>query len=331
MKLIAIEEHFLTAQVDDTWRAADLAGSDPSVAYHHDAQSRDVMRRLLDLADERIALMDETGVDVQVLSLTTPALHQLGDESVEITLRTNDAIAAVVARNPTRFEAFATLPVAVPDAAADELERCIRELGFKGTMLCGRIEDRNLDAPDFMPIFEAAAALNAPIFLHPQPPPEVVRNAYYSGFTPEVDQALATYGIGWHYDAGVQFIRLVLSGLFDKLPGLQLILGHWGELVLFYAERLAGLDRVSRLSHPFSHYLRHNLYLTASGLYLHNYLDRAVEIVGTDRLLFSTDFPYQYRPGHEARRFVDESRLDDDSKIDFAHRNWERLIARLFG
>lgn len=329
MKLIAIEEHVLTTEVDDAWRAAGLAARDPIVAYHHDARSRDVMRRLLDLADERIARMDETGVDVQVLSLTTPALHPLGAESVEIARRTNDAIAEVVFRHPQRFQAFATLPVTVPDAAAQELDRCVRELGFKGTMLCGRVGDRHLDEPAFMPIFQAAAELSAPVFLHPQSPPEAVRSAYYAGFTPAVEQAFATYGIGWHYDIGVQFIRLVLSGLLDKLPDLQLILGHWGELVLFYTERLAGLDRVSMLSRPFSDYLRRNLYLTASGLYLHNYLDRALEIVGSDRLLFSTDYPYQYRPGHEARHFVHECRLDDEARINFAHRNWERLTAQL--
>lgn len=329
MKLIAIEEHVLTTEVDDAWRAAGLLARDPSVAYHHDPRSRHIMRHLLDLADERIGLMDEMGVDVQVLSLTTPALHQLGPESAKIARRTNDAIAEVVYRHPTRFQAFATLATAVPDAAAEELERCVSELGFKGTMLCCRVGDRNLDDPDFTPIFQAAAQLSVPVFLHPQSPPEAVRAAYYSGFTPEVEQAFATYGIGWHYDAGVQFIRLVLSGLLDKLPDLQLILGHWGELVMFYAERLAGLDRVSGLSHPVAHYLRHNLYLTPSGLYLHNYLDRALEIVGPERLLFSTDYPYQYRPGQEARLFVDECRLDDGARNDFAHRNWERLTAQL--
>lgn len=327
MQLIGIEEHFLTAEVRGAWDAVGLAATDPSVALH----AGPLERRLADLADERLALMDETGLDVQVLSLTTPALHDLGAESVELARRTNDAVAAAVARHPARFQALATLPVARPDEAALELERCVRTLGFKGTMLCGRVGTptgpRPLDDPALAPVLRSAEALGVPVLLHPRVPPEAVRAAYYAGFAPEVDAALATYGLGWHYDAGVQFLRLVLSGTFDRMPGLQVILGHWGELVLFYAERLAALDRVARLTQPVATYLRRNLYVTASGMFLPHYLERAAALVGEDRLLFSTDFPYQYRPGRDARRFLDACGLGDDAKAGFAHGNWQRLTA----
>lgn len=111
-----------------------------------------------------------------------------------------------------------------------------------------------------------------PVLLHPRIPAEALRSAYYSGFAPEVDAAFAMYGLGWHYDAGVQFIRLVLAGTFDRLPGLQVILGHWGEVVLFYAKRLAAMNRVSGLEHPIATYLRRNLYVTASSMFLPGYL-----------------------------------------------------------
>ena len=321
MKLIGIEEHYLTAGVRDAWEAIGLAAMDPSVAVHSGA----IERRLFDLAGERIALMDETGLDVQVLSLTTPALHDLGPESIDLARRANDAVAEAVLRWPDRFQALAALPVSRPDEAASELERCVRTLGFKGAMLCGRIGDRNLDHPDFRPIFESAAALGAPILLHPRTPAPAVRSAYYSGFTPEVDAAFAMYGLGWHYDAGIQFIRLVLAGTFDRLPALQLILGHWGEVVLFYAERLAAMDRVAKLQHPIATYLRRNLYVTASGMFLPHYLARAAAVVGVDRLLFSTDFPYQYRPGGDARRFLSDCGLSEADTAAFAHGNWSRL------
>ncbi|QDL93175.1 amidohydrolase [Paroceanicella profunda] len=321
MKLIGIEEHFLTKEVSSAWRAIGLEARDPSVAYH----GGQMERRLLDLADERLALMDESELDVQVLSLTTPALHDLAPESVELAQRVNDAIAAAVVRHPTRFQALATLPVALPDEAAEELERCVRTLGFKGTMLCGRVGDRNLEDPAFAPIFQSAEALGAPVLLHPRTPDKAVRTAYYSGFAPMVDASFATYGLGWHYDAGIQFIRLVLSGTFDRLPGLQVILGHWGELVLFYAERLAAMDRVSELAHPVAHYLRNNLYVTASGMFLPHYMERAASIVGTDCLLFSTDFPYQYRHGRDARLFLDNCGLDEPATAAFAFANWMRL------
>ena len=127
-----------------------------------------------------------------------------------------------------------------------------------------------------------------------------VRSAYYAGFTPELNDAFASYGLGWHYDAGIQFVRLVLAGTFDRLPDLNIILGHWGEVILFYSERLAAMDRVAELDQPIATYLRRNLYVTASGMFVTAYLARAAAIVGTDRLLFSTDFPYQYRAGGEA-------------------------------
>lgn len=149
MKLIGIEEHYLTSPVRAAWEAAALAATDPSVAVY----LNEVERHLLDLADERLALMDEAGLDVQVLSLTTPALHDLRSIGIDLERRANDAIAEICARHRDRFQALATLPVGLPDEAALELERCVTKLGFKGTMLCGRVEDRNLDHPDLAPIF----------------------------------------------------------------------------------------------------------------------------------------------------------------------------------
>lgn len=166
MKLIGIEEHFLTAEIRDAWNAIGLEAVDPSVGFHSDT----IEARLLDLSEERLALMDEAGVDVQVLSLTTPALHDLGPESVDLARRTNDALAAAMARHPTRFQAFATLPVAIPDAAVEELDRCVRTPGFKATMLCGRMGACNLDDPAFLPILERAQALRVPILLIPVHP-----------------------------------------------------------------------------------------------------------------------------------------------------------------
>jgi len=327
MKLIGIEEHFITPEVRDAWQALGLDASSPMVA--HDLGP--MAQRLMDLADERVALMDETGLDVQVLSLTTPGLHEMGAGSVDLARRVNDAIAAAIARHPERFQAFATLPVSAPEDAARELERCVRTLGFTGTMLCGRVGTRNLDHPELRPIFSAAAELQVPVLLHPRTPDEAVRTAYYSGFSPELDTAFANFGMGWHYDAGVQFVRLVLGGTFDRHPELQVILGHWGEMVLFYAERLSAMDRFAELQHPIATYFRRNLYVTSSGMFMPHYLQRALDVVGPERLLFSTDYPYQYRPGHDARRFLDECGLDGAAKAGFASANWERLTGAARG
>ncbi len=323
MKLIAIEEHFLTRDVRDAWTAIPEA-DDPTLGLHQG----DIEDRLNDLGPERLRLMDETGVDVQVLSLTTPGLHNLDGGSVALAQRTNDLVAAAVAGRPDRFQGLAALPTGAPREAPGELERAVRGLGLRGAMLCGRTGDKNLDHKDFWPVLECAAELVVPLFIHPQIPQRAVRAAYYSGFGGEVDLAFSTYALGWHYEAGIQFVRLVLAGVLDRFPDLQIILGHWGEVVLFYVERLAALNRAAKLDRPFADYVRQNLYVTASGMFNRTYLQRSVEIVGIDRILFSTDYPYQYRPGREARRFLNQTAFAAADKEKLAHANWERLTSR---
>jgi predicted TIM-barrel fold metal-dependent hydrolase len=282
------------------------------------------------LGEQRLALMDESGVDVQVLSVTTPALHNLEpEESVTLARETNNLVATSVAKYRTRFQGFATLPTAAPKEAAAELERAVTRLGLVGTMLCGRTREKNLDHPDFLPMFETAARLGAPLFVHPQIPQRVVREVYYSGFSDQIDTAFATFALGWHYEAGIQFVRLILAGVFDKYPDLQIILGHWGEVVLFYLERLNSLARVVHLQRPIADYIRQNLYVTPSGMWSQPYLQRTLELVGPERILFSTDYPYQYRPGGPGRSFIEEAVLSPEQKELFAHGNWERLIGSI--
>ena len=273
--------------------------------------------------------MDESGIDVQVLSLTTPGLNNLGNASVHLAKQTNEFVASVIKKYPDRFQGFATLPVPDPKEAVKELERSIKKLGLKGAMLFGRTREKNVDHKDFWPLFECAEAMNAPLFIHPQIPQKAIRDIYYSGFDDQVDLAFSTYGLGWHYEAGIQFVRLILAKVFDRFPKLQIILGHWGEVVLFYLERLASLNRSANLDKPFIEYVRQNLYVTSSGMFRNSYLQRAVEIIGTDRILFSSDYPYQYRPGRDARKFLEQVPLNQDEKEKFAHGNWERLIEKI--
>jgi uncharacterized protein len=324
MKLIAIEEHFVTPAIRAAWEASAI-GQEGTAGFDRG----DIEERLNDVAAGRLALMDESGVDVQVLSVTTPALHNLEPrESVDLARQTNELVAATIARYPTRFQGFATLPSAAPQEAAAELERGVRELGFVGTMSCGRTREKNLDHPDFLPILEMAAGLKVPIFIHPQIPQRAVREVYYSGFSPLIDTAFATFGLGWHYEAGIQFLRLILAGAFDRYPDLQIILGHWGEVVLFYLDRLSSLARVAQLQRPIADYFRQNLYVTPSGMWSQSYLQRALEVVGPERILFSTDYPYQYRPGRPGLSFVEQAALSLEHKELFAHGNWDRLISR---
>jgi predicted TIM-barrel fold metal-dependent hydrolase len=320
-KLIAIEEHFVTPEIRAAWAASPI-GQEGTAGFDRG----EIEERLDDLEEQRLALMDESGVEVQVLSVTTPALHNLEpEESVSLARTTNDLVAATVAKYPTRFQGFATLPTAAPEEAATELERCVTRLGFAGTMLCGRTREKNLDHPDFLPMFETAARLKVPVFIHPQIPQRAVRETYYSGFGDQIDTAFATFGLGWHYEAGIQFVRMILGGVFDRYPDLQIILGHWGEVVLFYLDRLGSLARVASLERPIAEYFQQNLYVTPSGMWSQPYLQRSLEIVGAERILFSTDYPYQYRPGRPGLSFLEEAVLSPEQKELFAHGNWERL------
>ena len=320
-KLIGIEEHFVTADIRAAW-AASLIGQEGTGGFDRG----EIEERLGDLGHHRLALMDESGVDTQVLSVTTPGLHNLEpEESVNLARRTNDLLAAAIAKYPTRFQGFAVLPTAAPADAASELERSVTQLGLAGAILCGRTRDKNLDHADLRPLFKTAETLGVPIFLHPQIPQRAVREVYYSGFGDQIDTAFATFALGWHYEAGIQFVRLMLSGVFDEHPGLQIVLGHWGEVVLFYLERLSALTRVAKLRRPVADYIRENLYVTPSGMWSQSYLQRTLEIVGPERILFSTDYPYQYRPGGQGRFFIEEAALSPEQKEMFAHGNWERL------
>lgn len=240
LRIVGLEEHFVTTAVLEAGRALDPAERD--IAFIPASQG-ETSRLLLDLADERLSVMDATGLDVAVLSLTTPGLQNLPmQESLRLQAATNDVLADAVRGNPQRFQGLAALATAAPSAAAGELERAVTELGLDGAMLFGRSGDRNLDDPAFWAIFEAAEALRVPLHLHPQSPPPAVREAYYGGFEAEVSAGFATHGVGWHYDSGVQFLRLVLSGVFDRFPDLQVVVGHFGELVLFYLERIQHLQ-----------------------------------------------------------------------------------------
>lgn len=321
MKIVAVEEHFLTPSVKTAWQQS-LDKDDPTLKLHFG----DIEARLEDVSEERLRLMDESGVDIQVLSLTSPSLHDLGAESVALAKETNDHLAQAISTAPARFQGLAALPMPVPQEAARELERSVTSLGLQGAMLCGRTGEKNLDHKDFWGVFECAEALQVPLFIHPQVPRKGVRDAYYAGFDPITDVAFSTFGLGWHYEAGIQFLRLILGGVFDRFPKLQVILGHWGEVVLFYTERLASLNRVTRLDKQVLDYFRENLYVTASGMFSQTYLQRSLEIVGADRILFSTDYPFQYKPGRTARTFLEESGLEDDDRQKFASGNWERLV-----
>ena len=287
-----------------------------------------VVDQLCDLGDGRIAGMDSAGIDMQVLSLTSPGVEQLAaTEAVVFAREANDHLAEAVQRHPDRFAGFAALPTAAPDTAADELERTIRQYGFKGAVINGHIQGRYLDDEFFWPILERAQALQVPLYLHPTPPPQAVIAASYTGnFAPEVARGLATFAWGWHIETATHVLRLILSGAFDRYPNLQLIIGHMGEALPFMLPRL---DRslptqVTKLARPVGTYLRENLHYTFSGFnYTATFLDLLLQ-VGVDRIMFSADYPWGSMA--QARSFLDQLPVSTADKERIAHGNAERLL-----
>ena len=327
MRIIGLEEHFVTDDVLDAWKRVEPRWQEVGQQQSSGGEMDD---RLRDLGEGRIAACDQAGLDVQVLSLTAPALASLDPrEANALQVACNDLLAATVRQRPDRLQGLAALAMPDPVAAAGELERAVTRLGLNGAMLFGRTRDRNLDHQDNWPVFEAASALRAPLYIHPQSPQPAVREAIYGGFGEAVDGALSTFGLGWHYEAGVQILRLVLAGVFDRFPDLQIVTGHWGEVVLFYLDRIDGLAGPAKLERPVSDYFRRNVSVTPSGIWSQRYLRWAVEMLGVERIMFSSDYPYRFTPDGSARRFLEEADLSPADKEAIAHRNWERLVGAI--
>jgi len=317
VKLIAIEEHF-RAPVFRSMAAE--SGFDRAMDADNPMAER--LARLDEVGPQRLADMDAAGIDMQVISQTVGATS---DASLEAFAEANDELAKAIAPHPDRFAGFAALPMSNPSAAADELTRAVRSLGFKGALLDGTVDGRFLDDEFFWPVFETAEQLQAPIYLHPAEPPEPVRGAYYSGLTAPVAQMLATAGWGWHVETGLHALRLILGGVFDRFPTLQLISGHMGEALPFMLARTSrNLDAVAKLHKPVADYFVENFYVTTSGMFAHQPLLCLLLVVGADRVIFSVDYPYSSNA--EARSFIEAAPISPADRDKIAHRNAERLL-----
>lgn len=337
-RVIALEEHILTPDL----RTA-LLRYDPDETVSVLINREPTIGRLLDTGEERLTRMDAAGVDVQVLSITAPGTQQLPKEiAVSVARDANDYLADAVQRHPDRFKGLATLPTPDPDAAAKELQRCVEDHKFVGAMLFPRSGDLQLDHNSFRPIFEAAAELKVPLYIHPGLPPKIVRDACYSGFSPMTNLILSTGGWGWHAEAGLTTLRLILAGTFDRHPDLQLILGHWGEMLVPFADRAEVLTRSAQLERRVTDYITGNLYVTAGGVFSHRMLRQNFDVVGADRILIGVDDPFSGSIGQEGkapgaaqgqsgfvRRYIETAPLSDEEKAKLAHQNAERLMPSL--
>ncbi len=318
MRVISLEDHFWTPAIAEAIGALRNPDTDAGGPLAAD---------LADLGERRLAAMDAAGIDLQVISHTTPGVQHLDAElAIPLAREANDVLARAVAEHPDRFAAFATLPTSAPGAAADELERAVTELGFKGAMVNGHTGGRFLDDAAFDVLLARAARLGVPLYLHPAEPVAAVRDAYFKGFAPAVEWFLSAAAFGWHAEAGVHVLRMVLGGVFDRHPELQLVIGHMGEMLPFMLQRVDDNlpPKVTGLSQLPSEYVLANVHITTSGLFSVPPLLCALMVFGVERIMFSVDWPYA--PNDAGRQLLETAPVSPADLERIAHGNAERLL-----
>jgi gamma-resorcylate decarboxylase len=313
---IALEEHFGLPE------SANYAGKD--------LPTREDRTNFFDLGSRRIADMDRGGLDICILSLGAPGVQAVPDSSkaIELSRRANDFLAENIAKNPKRLKGFAALPLQDPQAAARELTRCVKDLGFCGALVNGfsQIGDADsavfYDLSQYRAFWAAVQELDVPFYLHPRFPLATRQQAY------EGHAWLAGSPWGFAVETSIHALRLMGSGLFDEYPKLKIILGHLGEGLPFGIWRVD--HRISRgmlrpqAKLPMAHYLRENFYVTTSGNFRTQALTDVILEVGADRVLYSVDYPFE--DVVEAKEWFDQVAISDSDRVKIARSNAQRLF-----
>jgi predicted TIM-barrel fold metal-dependent hydrolase len=322
MRTIAIEEHFSTPMFQAHSSANEFRNF--YLASRSEYLGHSISQELADLGESRIAHMDAAGIDVQILSFTSPG-PQAFDASVGMPLArdANDRLHEAMRRHPKRFAGFAALPTADPQLAAKELERTVKKLGFKGAMIHGSQQGSFLDQKKYWVLWECAQELDVPIYLHPALPAPAAIKAYFEGY-----EDLARAAWGFAVDTSIHFLRIVFAGVFDAYPGLKIILGHLGEGLPFAMHRLnehsfGAAARRGLRKQPID-YLRENLFVTTSGNAYEPALVCTLLALGADKILFAADWPYE--ANKTAAQFLRSLSISELDRAKLAHLNAERLF-----
>jgi 2,3-dihydroxybenzoate decarboxylase len=313
VKKIALEEHFLCPGFEDYWKST-VADVDPDIL-------KQVAGRLADFGEVRLQSMDKAGIARAVLGLTGPGVQAERDTATAIrkARAANDFLAREVEKRPDRYSGFAHLPMQDARAAADELERCQRELKFCGAMVNGHTNGQYLDDPALHPFWERAEALGATIYIHPTDPvtPAPVLEGH---------KGLRRATWEWGFETGSHALRLVFGRLFDRFPRAKVALGHLGETVPYLLWRFDSRAKLYgiKLGKPPSQYIRENIAVTTSGMCSAEPLACALSALGADRVMFAADYPFE--SADEAGHFMDTVALPDAVRADVAFNNAVRLF-----
>ncbi|MEI7783528.1 MAG: amidohydrolase family protein [Betaproteobacteria bacterium] len=306
-KRIAAEEGWITKELMDRYQTLLERGDHGDPGFQSlwgffgrspSQRARDLLERIQDVDARRIADMDATGIDMQLLMLTSPGVQMFQpDEAVALAASSNDQLADTIARYPTRFSGLAAFAPNAPAAAAKEIERSVSKLGLKGALVNSHTQGKYMDDEFYWPIFEACEALDVPLYIHPNTPsPQMVE--------PFLSRCLDAAVYGFAAETGLHVMRLIVSGLFDRFPRLKVVLGHLGEGLPFWLYRMdfmhAGIVRAGRspgalpLKRKPSDYLRDNFYYTTSGMPWEPAITFVQQQMGFDRVMYAMDYPYQY-------------------------------------
>jgi uncharacterized protein len=326
MRIVALEEHFTIPSLVRRISPDAIArrGFPVGNSWRRGAA---VEQRMPEIGPLRLGDMDQAAIATQVLSLSGPGADLVdGLEGVSLARDLNDALAAAISEHADRFAGFAHLPMRSPDAAADELERAVHDLGFCGALINGMTEDLFLDDSRFDPILSRAEQLGVPIYVHPGIPPESVRKAYYDNLPESAGFRLAIAGWGWHSETAIHILRLVLSGVLDRHPRLKLIIGHMGEGL---AAMLARCDQifaneVPHLKRSVAQTILDQVWVTTSGMFTQPPFFAALTVFGIDRIMFSIDYPFS--SNQQGRDFLDRLPLAPVDLEKIAHVNADQLL-----
>jgi 2,3-dihydroxybenzoate decarboxylase len=313
MRVIAIEEHFWAPEFTAHYSAGQLK------------RPPELKRRLEDFGELRLKELDEAGIDVQVLSHAPTGPQRLSrDIAVDASRQVNDRLHAFIQTNPARYAGFAALPTQEPEAAADELQRTVEDLDFKGALIHGLTDGRFLDERFYWPIFARAEALDVPIYVHPARPLPAVIEAYYGPYA-ETHPALVQAAWGFGVETATHAIRLVLSGLFDEHPKLKILIGHLGEGIPFFLTRIdEALSRPGNKPSSFAKVFREHFYVTTSGFFSDTALRCCIDEMGADRVLFAVDWPFV--PNKPGTDWLKAAPISEDEREKIAGGNAAKLL-----
>ena len=312
---IVLEEHFSTPELSQY--ATDVVKTiDPEFFEY-------CKPRLMDFDSLRLEEMDKYGIDMCVLSMTTPGLQLAPDRDIAVksAREVNDFLAAQIQKHPTRFAGFAHLALQDPKAAAAELQRAVTDLGMKGALINGHSNGEYLDQEKFWPVWEKAEELGVPIYLHPADPPQ--EPATIAGYPEMAGPAWA-----WGSETAGHTLRLIYGGVFDRFPKTTVILGHMGEALPFVLWRLDSRYAMMQHRNPIkkvpSDYIRENVMVTTAGSFSAAPLVCSLLALGSDRIMFSIDYPYEYT--EQAVHFIDNAPISELDREKICHLNAERLL-----